>query len=186
MCNVEKDLSEFPKNGKDRYGNVMYRPECKPCHTQYKKQKYAEDGITASKQKEQKRNKYASNHEWREEKLKKTNAYQSNKYANDPEWRNWNNKRGYAWKKTLKGKASAQSVSSTRRARLKGATISDDALALEKQFRLSMTECANCKTTDRLSLDHIVPLSKGGIHDPSNWQCLCLPCNSAKRDFCLL
>lgn len=182
MCNREKDLSEFPKNGKDRYGNVMYRPECKPCHSEDKKRRYAEDGKTADRQKSQKKFRYYTDEQFRVTKLAKSVEYQSDKYANDPEWRDWNNRRTNKWKKTPKGKASAQSVSSTRRARLKGATISDDVLALEKEFRLSMTECATCKTTDRLSLDHIVPLSKGGVHDPSNWQCLCVPCNSAKRD----
>lgn len=186
MCNVEKDLSEFPKNGKDRYGNVMYRPECKPCHSEDKKRRYAEDGKTANRQKSQKRSRYYSDDAWREEKLSANRAWYSYKYANDPEFKDWNNKRGYAWKKTPKGKICSQTAYSNRRARLKGATISDDALALEKQFRLSMIECATCKTTERLSLDHIVPLSKGGPHDPSNWQCLCVSCNSSKRDFCLL
>ncbi len=185
LCNVEKDLSEFPKNGKDRYGNVMYRPECKPCHSEDKKRRYAEDGKTAERQKAQKRVRYYTDEKFKVANITRSTKWQSNKYANDPEWRDWNNKRGYAWKKTPKGKACSQTAHSNRRSRLKGATISDDALALEKQFRLSMTKCANCETTERLSLDHIVPLSKGGIHDIDNWQCLCVPCNSRKRD-CLL
>lgn len=186
VCHAEKDLLQFPKNGKDRYGSVIYRPECKPCHSEDKKRRYAKDGKTASRQKAQKKLRYYTDEDFRASSIARSIQWQSDKYANDLEWREWNNKRGYAWKKTPKGKASSQSVCSTRRARLKGAVISDDVLALEKQFRLSMTECANCKTTDRLSLDHIIPLSKGGPHDPSNWQCLCMPCNSAKRDFCLL
>lgn len=185
LCNTEKDLSEFPKNGKDRYGGQMYRPECKPCHSEDKKRRYAEDGKTAERQKAQKKHRRDTDEEYRLECISSSLKWQEDKYANDSEWRERNNKRGYAWKKTPKGKASAQAVSSTRRARLKGATVSDDALALEKQFRLSMTECADCNTTESLSLDHIIPLSKGGKHDPSNWQCLCVPCNSRKRD-CLL
>lgn len=185
MCQVEKELTDFPKNGKDRYGNIMYRPECKPCHSAEKKKKYAEDGVTASKQKEQKKKRYWNDPDFKQVHLEYNRAWYSYKYANDQGFKDRNNKRGYAWKKTPKGKASAQSVSSTRRARLKGARVSEDVLQREKQFRLSMTKCANCETTERLSLDHIVPLSKGGIHDLDNWQCLCVPCNSRKRD-CLL
>lgn len=40
--------------------------------------------------------------------------------------------------------------------------------------------CARCGRTDRLSGDHIVPLSKGGSNDPINVWVLCVPCNSAK------
>lgn len=183
MCNTEKDLSEFPKNGKDRYGKMMYRPECKPCHSEDKKRRYAEDSKTADRQKAQKKLRYKTDIEFRVANIARSTKWQSDKYANDPEWRAWNNKRGYAWKKTPKGKASAQAVVSTRRARLKGAITSTDVLTQEGEFRLAMTECAFCGSTDRLSLDHIYPLAKGGSHSPDNWQCLCINCNSAKGAF---
>ena len=87
--------------------------------------------------------------------------------------------------KTPKGRAASGRKNSKRRYMIANRAVSEDVLQREKQFRLSMTKCANCKTTERLSLDHIVPLSKGGVHDLDNWQCLCVPCNSRKRD-CLL
>jgi 5-methylcytosine-specific restriction endonuclease McrA len=37
--------------------------------------------------------------------------------------------------------------------------------------------CSRCGRTDRLSGDHIIPLSKGGTDDPSNVRVLCVPCN---------
>lgn len=40
--------------------------------------------------------------------------------------------------------------------------------------------CLACGATDGLSIDHIIPLFKGGTHDPSNIQPLCLPCNVKK------
>lgn len=42
--------------------------------------------------------------------------------------------------------------------------------------------CKECKSTDDLSIDHIVPRSKGGSHDEDNLQTLCRRCNSAKSN----
>lgn len=40
--------------------------------------------------------------------------------------------------------------------------------------------CRHCGSTERLSIDHVIPWSKGGAHDESNFQTLCRSCNSAK------
>lgn len=43
--------------------------------------------------------------------------------------------------------------------------------------------CIYCgKKPDRLTMDHFVPLAKGGAHDPSNIVPACRSCNSRKRD----
>ncbi len=44
--------------------------------------------------------------------------------------------------------------------------------------------CAYCGCTNRflLSIDHIVPLSKGGKDDESNMQATCRICNGLKAD----
>lgn len=51
-----------------------------------------------------------------------------------------------------------------------------------RQIRASSTECKYCGSTDRLSYDHIVALSKCGPNAKHNIQILCLPCNCAKND----
>lgn len=40
--------------------------------------------------------------------------------------------------------------------------------------------CYNCGTRDNLSIDHIIPLSRGGNHSIGNLMTLCRPCNSSK------
>lgn len=40
--------------------------------------------------------------------------------------------------------------------------------------------CAHCGSTDRLTVDHVRPVARGGSNDEANLQCLCRPCNSRK------
>lgn len=42
--------------------------------------------------------------------------------------------------------------------------------------------CVTCGTSERLSVDHIVPWSKGGPDTLDNFQTLCVPCNARKKD----
>jgi 5-methylcytosine-specific restriction endonuclease McrA len=46
---------------------------------------------------------------------------------------------------------------------------------------LARGECWYCGATDQLTIDHIVPVSKGGTHELSNLRCGCADCNNAKR-----
>jgi hypothetical protein len=45
---------------------------------------------------------------------------------------------------------------------------------------LAAGECVVCGATDRLTVDHIIPVTKGGTGERMNLRCLCLSCNSSK------
>lgn len=47
-------------------------------------------------------------------------------------------------------------------------------------FRRDKHACLSCGATSDLSIDHIVPVSKGGRNDLDNLQTLCMSCNLAK------
>ncbi len=49
-----------------------------------------------------------------------------------------------------------------------------------RRLVLSIGRCQYCGATEKLTVDHIVPFSKGGLHRLSNFQCLCATCNRAK------
>lgn len=49
-------------------------------------------------------------------------------------------------------------------------------------FERDGNECLKCGTKEALTIDHIVPLSKGGDNEASNLQTLCHRCNSSKGD----
>lgn len=54
-------------------------------------------------------------------------------------------------------------------------------LILPKELkRLYSLPCANCGDTSRPSIDHIIPLSRGGNHSIGNLMTLCLSCNVSK------
>lgn len=40
--------------------------------------------------------------------------------------------------------------------------------------------CRLCKSTDHITIDHIIPIANGGINTLSNLQILCKSCNSRK------
>lgn len=43
-------------------------------------------------------------------------------------------------------------------------------------------QCGGCGTTERLNIDHIMPVSRGGTNDLDNLRLLCRPCNSKKSN----
>jgi len=54
--------------------------------------------------------------------------------------------------------------------------------ALVRFYQIYHPVCLRCGATECLSLDHIVPLCRGGRGDISNLQLLCVGCNSSKRE----
>jgi len=50
------------------------------------------------------------------------------------------------------------------------------------QKNLKMKHCKYCHATEDLTMDHKIPLKKGGTDDIKNMQCLCRRCNQMKSD----
>lgn len=50
----------------------------------------------------------------------------------------------------------------------------------QKVFERDGRVCLNCGSTDRLTVDHIHPWSKGGADVMDNYQTLCASCNYSK------
>lgn len=63
-------------------------------------------------------------------------------------------------------------------------------LKLAKRFEVSTRDiarllnqpCIYCGTVNRISIDHVLPLSRGGHHGIGNLASACLSCNASKRD----
>jgi hypothetical protein len=58
----------------------------------------------------------------------------------------------------------------------------DDWLRLSANAIAQHPYCSNCRSTEDLTADHIVPKARGGRNVLSNVQVLCRSCNSGKRE----
>lgn len=48
--------------------------------------------------------------------------------------------------------------------------------------RIYSSPCVECSSMENQSMDHVIPLSRGGSHGIGNLITLCLPCNLSKHD----
>jgi len=64
-----------------------------------------------------------------------------------------------------------------RRRALKG---SASPMLVEYMAQLLTMPCTYCGTTENITVDHIVPLSRGGEHETDNLAAACYSCNSSK------
>lgn len=66
------------------------------------------------------------------------------------------------------------------RTRLRAAGLED--CAEQDVVTTVIPMCSVCWAVGSLHMDHIIPKSKGGLNDYTNYQLLCAPCNSSKND----
>ncbi|MEC1157563.1 HNH endonuclease [Cytobacillus horneckiae] len=96
-------------------------------------------------------------------------------------------KRMREYGRTIRGKASQALQTSHKTIKQQGYKVFDD-LTVEQiieVFEFFDGVCAYCETKldqSRLSMDHIIPLSKGGANTQSNIVVACQSCNKRKHD----
>lgn len=99
---------------------------------------------------------------WVKRNRPKANEYRRKWEEKNPEARRIRDAQRAAWKRGAGGR---------------GVTAQDWRHVLS----LSCGLCPYCGEPSKLTLDHIEPLSRGGLHDPNNIIAVCGPCNYTKQ-----
>lgn len=193
-CKEYKSLGEF-HNDKDRPDGHSY--VCRTCDNARGK-KYYQDNIEERRaalqkyrdenrehvrekvrnwQRANKDKQRASVNKWNQDNLEKLHKKQK-------EWRDANKERTSIktkkWAEANKDKRALTAEKRRAQKALDGGIITAKEWKDLKEFYGN--KCLCCGKTDvRLTLDHVVPLSKGGRHAIENAQPLCGSCNSSKH-----
>ena len=183
-CKEEKSYSEFFKH---KQWKDWYEGKCKKCKYEISKpakQKWVEENKEKIQEYQRSDKCKKSYKRWRDKNreviLQKKKEYRNNHKEKILEY----NKKYY---KTNRWAESKRLNSSKRRALLK--TISDWTVvyyATQKLLASQWNKCNGCSInieyrTNR-ELDHIIPISKWGLHTINNMQWLCKECNNSKSN----
>lgn len=166
-CNQTKEETLFFKDNRSINGTFN---TCKTCCSEKSKQRYQENKTSIR------------------ERVKV--YYQENKEtiaASNKKWRVKNKERIHQIRKLYisQNRTKFQAASQRRRARISGASGKHTQEEIQYLKEIQNFKCLMCKRPEpeiKLTLDHIVPLSKGGGDGIGNCQMLCKPCNSSKND----
>lgn len=188
-CGQVKPLTEFHKRASTQDGHAF---QCRACQAAYDREKrahkaarlrerYATDPVYRDRAKARHRNYYATHEKYREQSKQQTAQWQreNRERVNAGARRRWP-----IAKLTPQARANKKNKKYLRRARLKNAgkyTPREwrDLCAFYEHRCLC---CGEQFSLDALTVDHVVPLSRGGLNTIDNLQPLCMNCNRRKND----
>lgn len=183
-CGVELPLSEFVTvKSRNTYRLFSW---CKPCKREYSKQLYhnqTEEKKAAAKETQKKyveanREKVlASRKKWREENPERYAARKQEYYLRTRE-RDRERKAGYKARYVRENKERVNNTTQRRRARKKQNGVC--VVTAKELQRIYSSPCLYCGSTTQISVDHVIPIYRGGRHSIGNLVPACKACNSSK------
>lgn len=179
ICGFFKHLDLFSrmKDARDGHHNI-----CKSCDGARRRRQYYENHerelAAATKTRERRKDEVTIYlQKYRAEHKEKANAY-SKRYRQENKEKILDLNRRYLANNREKIRKQGQ-LSYAKRKANGGTFTNDEWFALCNQFG---NVCVCCGEQERLTVDHIIPITKGGTSDIGNLQPLCKSCNSRKGD----
>ena len=158
-CKIEKPLDNF---GKYVRGKDGLKPRCKSCSNEDKRDYYLKNREVVNSR-QVARARYSE----------KTKAYRR-EY-----WKTRRSARLEIERRYIRNNAEVTKVKNQRRRFRKFGAESLAVTAQELQ-RLLSQPCFACRATNSVTIDHLIPLARGGRHSIGNLTPLCQSCNSSK------
>jgi 5-methylcytosine-specific restriction endonuclease McrA len=132
-------------------------------------------------------------------KNKKTPGYYTCEVCSKTEWVDSHSQKRFCsrkcQRKSVGAKQHKREAKRNRRHRLRSSSAVCQSVSIVELMKRFRRRCRHCNTIcvkpegynhqNEATIDHIMPLSKGGLHLWSNVQLLCRRCNTAKRDIVL-
>lgn len=176
-CGIEKDSSYFRKEKRNKDGLQSY---CNECQKEYNRE-YRKDNPRYAEQHKEESARFRKNHvEQVAEMLRKW--YFKNVTFN----RQRNRGAMKIWRSENKEKT--KMYSENRRALILG--VEGNGITVEEWETIKNeagNRCSYCRQkSDKLQMDHVVPVSKGGSHNAENITPACPSCNQSKGNKSLL
>jgi 5-methylcytosine-specific restriction endonuclease McrA len=207
-CNERKEYSEFHKRDTAKDG---YRNDCKACVSARSKGYYQANpdkykNKASQWREENSERKAAADRAWQEANPEKVaeyrrrtrQAHKAERAAYNRGWIQNNAERSQAYHKQYRAdnrdkltesrrawreanKSKVLAYDRDRRARVRNQVGYIKPGYWEAVLRFYGGKCLKCGTTEDLTLDHVIPLSLGGLHELRNFQILCGSCNYSKQ-----
>lgn len=176
-CKQTKSLNDFHNRTVSKDGKSTI---CKDCTNAKKREVYAQNPEKYRAQSADYRKKYPervaiSKRNWKRAHPEQNTAHSIAHQKRNPHLHN-KNTANYR-KKNLE---LYRSFSSARRAKIASNGIY--IITSKELKRLVALPCAYCQTKNQITIDHIIPIDRGGRHSIGNLQPLCLSCNSSKKN----
>jgi 5-methylcytosine-specific restriction endonuclease McrA len=187
-CEIEKSIENFYLN------RGKYMSCCQECVAIRRKEYYIKNKseiaikraiYQAAHRKEQ----YAHTKAWRKRNVDKMREANRRQYANNPQhrqsvknaWREANVDKIKAFQKKYRLNHLPKMAEKQHKRRAKMRSNGVYQISEKELIKLYSFPCIACGTTDRVTIDHIIPIARGGTHSIGNLQSLCLKCNSSKN-----
>lgn len=168
-CGQTKPLTDFHKNPLIKDGHKNSCKECESLH--YKIYREKNPRVVTKEQKER----------WGRNRLLNTPSEDSRAASREWYYKNKDRHRAAHKKYLSKNPGLNASYVSKYQARKRGNGVFD--IRKKELKRLRLGPCFYCgENKSRMTIDHIIPIKRGGTHSIGNLVSACGSCNSSKRD----